>query len=46
MVAKPTIEFEAVAKKVGVEPKIGGHAWNIYNEAVRVMQLVGAQQAA
>lgn len=42
VVAKPTIDFEAVAKRVGVEPKVGSHAWNIFNEAKRVMELVTA----
>jgi hypothetical protein len=46
VVNKSDITFDAVAKKVGVEPKIGGHAWNIFNEAKRVMELVDARAAA
>lgn len=43
VVANPEITFEAAAKKAGVtDAKVGGHAWNIYNEAKRVMELVTA----
>lgn len=43
VVAKPAISFADVCSKVGVEAKVGGHAFNIYNEAKRVMELVAAQ---
>ena len=46
VVKKPAISFEDAAGKAGVEAKIGSHAWNIWNEAKRVMELVTAQQAA
>ena len=43
VVANPEITFEAAAKKAGVgDAKVGGHAWNIFNEAKRVMELVTA----
>lgn len=45
VVKKPAVTFETVASAVGVEPKIGGHVWNIYNEAKRVMEVVAAHAA-
>lgn len=46
VVAKSSITFEDAAKKAGVaDAKVGGHAWNIFNEAKRVMELVEARAA-
>jgi hypothetical protein len=45
VVAKPDIEFTAVAKKLGIDDKAGSYAWNRYNEARNLMALV-QQRAA
>lgn len=40
VVQAPSIEFEDLVKKLGEKHDVGGHAWNIYNHAKQVMDLV------
>lgn len=43
VVAKPDIEFSAVASKIGGKHAEGGHAWNIFNHTRKVMEIVNAK---
>lgn len=43
VVNKPDIAFDDAAKKVGVKAEVGGHAWNMFNHAKAVMEIVAAK---